>query len=119
MIKEPSSKRSLTRQRLITLVAILLLALLITLLILDSNGGGFRIFMISYAWALAICVSQWLGNSYIYQLLDKKYGWQEHLVKRAIFGSLAIIGYSALAYLVVQMIMTKLVLGALPENHPG
>lgn len=104
------------REFLITLVAMLLLALLITFLVFDSYGEGLRIFMISYAWAIAICVSQWLGNSYIYGLLDKRYSWQDHLVKRAIFGSLAIIIYSATAYVVVQVIMIKLVHGTLPEN---
>jgi len=101
---------------LITLAAMLLLALLITFLIFDSYGEGFRIFLISYGWAVAICVTQWLGNSYIYGLLDKRYSWQDHLLKRAIFGSLAIVVYSAMAYLVVQVIMFKLVYGALPEN---
>lgn len=101
---------------LFVLAAMLLLALAITILVFDSHGEGFRVFMISYAWSVAICVTQWLGNSYIYGLLDKKYSWQDHLLKRAIFGSLAIIVYSALAYLVVQVIMFKLVYGALPEN---
>ena len=104
------------RQFLIGLAATLLLALLITFFIFDSYGEGFRVFMISWGWSVAICVTQWLGNSYIYGLLDKRYSWQEHLLKRAIFGSLAIIIYSAIAYLVVQMIMFKLVYGALPEN---
>jgi sensor histidine kinase YesM len=98
------------------LVAMLVLALLITLLIFDSKGEGIKIFMTSYAWAVAICVTQWMGNSYIYGLLDKRYSWQDHLKKRAIYGSLALIGYSAFAYVVVQMIMFKLVYGALPEN---
>ena len=115
-MKASITKKFPVRHHLINLAAMLLLALLITVLIFDSKGEGFRIFMISYTWAVAICVSQSLGNSYIYRLLDKKYSWQEHLVKRAIFGSLAIIGYSAIAYLVVQMIMFMLVYGALPEN---
>jgi len=72
--------------------------------------------MLSYAWGVAICATQWLGNSYIYGLLDKKYSWQEHLVKRAIYGSLALIVYSASAFVLVQMIMYKLVTGSLPEN---
>jgi len=104
------------RQLLFTLFAMLLLALVITVLVFDSYGEGFRVFIISYGWAVAICVTQWLGNSYLYGLLDKRYSWQDHLLKRAILGSLAIIIYSASAYLVVQIIMFKLVYGALPEN---
>jgi two-component system LytT family sensor kinase len=110
------NKKQNRRQFWLTLVAMLVLALLITLLIFDSKGEGIKIFMISYAWAVAICVTQWTGNSYIYGLLDKRYSWQDHLKKRAIYGSLALIGYSAFAYVVVQMIMFKLVYGALPEN---
>ena len=110
------NKKQSRRQFWLTLVAMLVLALLITLLIFDSKGEGIKIFMTSYAWAVAICVTQWMGNSYIYGLLDKRYSWQDHLKKRAIYGSLALIGYSAFAYVVVQMIMFKLVYGALPEN---
>lgn len=110
------NKKQNRRPFWLTLVAILVLALLITLLIFDSKGEGIKIFMISYAWAVAICVTQWMGNSYIYGLLEKRYSWQDHLKKRAIYGSLALIGYSAFAYVVVQMIMFKLVYGALPEN---
>jgi LytS/YehU family sensor histidine kinase len=65
---------------------------------------------------VVICATQWLGNSYIYRLLDKKYSWHDHLLKRAIYGSLAIIVYSSTAYMVVQVIMFKLVVGSLPEN---
>ena len=116
MMKKFPLKQYSAKSFLFVLAAMLLLALAITILVFDSYGEGFRVFVISYAWSVAICVTQWLGNSYIYGLLDKKYSWQDHLLKRAIFGSLAIIVYSALAYLVVQVIMFKLVYGALPEN---
>jgi len=115
MKNEISTKKQKRRQFGLTFVAMLVLALLITLFVFDSNDG-FRIFIISFAWALTICVTQWLGNSYIYRLLDKRYSWQDQIGKRAIYGSLALIGYSAFAYLVVQVIMYKLVFGALPEN---
>jgi sensor histidine kinase YesM len=98
------------------LAAILLLALLITLLFFNNYDEGFREFIISYTWAVAICATQWLGNSYIFGLLDKKYSWQDHLVKRAIWGSLALIVYSATAFLLVQIVMYQLVVGSLPEN---
>jgi sensor histidine kinase YesM len=116
MEKAFSPKKQSARGFLITLAAMLLLALVITLFVFDSYGEGPRLFMLSYVWAVAICLTQWAGHSYIYGLLDKKYSWQDHLLKRGIFGTLAIIIYSALAYLVVQVIMIKLVHGALPEN---
>ncbi len=104
------------RRFLLNLAGMLVLALLITLLFFDGYDEGFREFAISYGWAVAICVTQWAGHSYIYGLLDRRYSWRDHQVKRAIFGSLAIIGYSVFAYLVVQIIMFWLVLGRLPEN---
>jgi len=99
-----------------TLIGIPVLALLITILFFHSYGDSFREFMIAYAWSLAICATQWLGNSFIYGLLDKKYSWEEHLVKRAILGSLALITYSATAFMLVQVIMYHIVVGSLPEN---
>jgi len=98
------------------LAGILGLALLITFLFFSNYEKGFRGFIVSYSWMVVICATQWLGNSYIYRLLDKKYSWKDHLLKRAIFGSLALIAYSATAYMVVQIIMFRLVVGSLPEN---
>lgn len=101
---------------LVNLAGILLLALLVTLTFFNSYDEGLVPFLISYGWALAISATQWLGNAYIYGLLDKKYSWHEHLVKRAILGSLALIGYSAFAYMLVQLIMFLVVQGGLPER---
>ena len=115
-LKVSSEKKRPLGNPLGVLGGILLLALLITLLFFHSFDESFKNFMISYAWSVAICASQWLGNSYIYGLLDKKYNWQDHLVKRAIWGSLALITYSAAAYMLVMVGMSKVVLGSLPEN---
>ena len=104
------------RQNLIIFIGMLILALVITLALYDSNRENFKYFAMSYVWALAICLTQWLGNSYFNGLLDKKYSWTKHLVKRTLYGTLAIIGYSVIAYLVVQAIMSFLYYGSLPEN---
>jgi hypothetical protein len=116
MISGSSFKPNSTRLLLVTLFGILLLALLITLIFFDSYYESIGTFMVSFVWAVAICATQWLGNSYIFALLDRKYSWTDHLVKRAIYGSLALIAYSATAYMLVQVIMYKVVLGSLPEN---
>jgi len=116
MMKGSFLFRYSAKRFLLTLTGMLVLALLITLLFFKGYNEGFREFGISYGWALVICVTQWVGNSYIYELLDRRYSWQNHPVKRAIYGSLAIIGYSAFAYLVVQIIMYWLILGTLPEK---
>jgi two-component system LytT family sensor kinase len=114
MTPAPVKKPALTY--LGTLAGILGLTLLITLLFFEGHDQGIKEFVLSFVWSLIICATQWLGNSYIYGLLDKKFSWQDHLVKRAIWGSLALIAYSATAFVVVQMIMYKLVMGSLPEN---
>ena len=115
MMKSPPEKKWQMGNPRGIIAGILALAMLITLLFFDDYNG-FGKFMVSYAWAVVICATQWLGNSYIYGLLDKKYSWKDHLVKRAIYGSLALIIYSATAYMVVQVIMIRLVVGSLPEN---
>jgi two-component system LytT family sensor kinase len=104
------------RPFLVNLAGILILALIVTLVFFNRYNEGLVQFLISYSWAFAISATQWLGNAYIYGLLDKKYSWHEHLVKRAILGSLALIGYSAFAYLVVQVMMFWVVQGGLPER---
>lgn len=116
MMKGPPIHRRKLGFHAITLIGIPTLALLITVLFFHSIGEGFLDFLLSFAWSLALCAALWLGNSFIYGLLDRKFSWEEHLVKRAIWGSLALITYSATAFMLVQMIMYKLVVGSLPEN---
>ena len=115
-MKESSIKNNRLGPHLGVLAGILALALLITFVFFSNYEKGFKGFIVSYSWMVVICATQWLGNSYIYRLLDKKYSWHDHLLKRAIYGSLAIIVYSSTAYMVVQVIMFKLVVGSLPEN---
>jgi sensor histidine kinase YesM len=115
-MKGPGIKNKSKTNHLVILGGIPGLALLITLLFFENYNDGFKEFILSYVWSLAICATLWLGNSYIYGLLDKRYSWQDHLVKRAIYGSLAIIVYSATAFMLVQIIMFKIVNGSLPEN---
>ncbi len=109
-------KKRRWRNQLGILAGILGLALLITLLFFKNYDKGAREFMLSYAWAAVISATQWLGHSYIFGLLDKKYSWKDHLLKRAIWGSLSLIIYSATAFLAVQVVMYLLIEGSLPEN---
>jgi sensor histidine kinase YesM len=104
------------RQRRITFIGLPILSLVITLLFFENYKDGFKYFLIAYGWSLAICATQWLGNSYFNRLLDKRYSWYDHLVKRSIYGSLTVIVYSVLAYLAVQFIMYRIVYGSLPDN---
>lgn len=116
MIKNTSDSSRRMSHYLKTLAGIMGLALLTTLFFFNENYEGFRDFIVIYIWGVVVVATQWLGHSYIYGLLDKKYSWQDHLVKRAIFQILAIIAYSATAYMVVMVIMYMIVVGSLPEN---
>jgi len=99
------------------LLANFLLAFIITIVVfkgLSQTTGKFGIYLI---WAFVISITQWSGHSYIYGKLDQKISWRENSLKRAIIGSLAIIVYAVIAYLVVQVIMYLIVYGKLPENQ--
>lgn len=116
MIKNPISRNSRRGQNLRVLAGILGLALVAALFFFNYAYESFKEFIVTYIWAIVIVATQWLGNSYFHDLLDKKYRWQDHLIKRAIIQSLVIIVYSATAYMVVMVLMYKIVVGSLPEN---
>ncbi len=105
-----------TRKILGFLSANLLLALVVTMLLFKGFSGSVSHFLTSLVWNFVICITLWLGHGYIHNWLDKKYSWQEHLMKRAIFNSLAIIVYAVFAYLIVSLFMVRIVYGGFPEN---
>lgn len=94
----------------------LLLALIITVVVFKGFSGSLSHFLTSMIWGFVISITQWLGHGYIYDWLDKKYSWEEHLIKRAIFNSMAIILYAVFAYLIVSLLMVRIVYGRFPEN---
>ncbi len=98
-------------------VANLVLSLVITIVFFNGMSQKPGDFFIYLTWAFVISFTQWTGHSYIYHRLDKKISWRENSVKRAIVGSIAIIVYAVVAYLVVQVTMYLIVYGKLPENH--
>ena len=109
-----SRKKSMTVIRFV--LANLGLAIIISLLFFKGFSGSFSNFLASVAWGFVICATQWLGHSYIYDRLDRKYSWQNHLIKRALINSLAIIVYAVFAYLIVSLIMVGIIYGEFPEN---
>ena len=110
------SRRSCIIHYFWTLAGILALSLVATLVFFNARFESIGDFMLIFGWSVVLCATLWLGNSYIYGLLDKKFPWEDHLLKRAIWGSLALIAYSATAYMVVQVVMHKLIFGSLPED---
>jgi sensor histidine kinase YesM len=115
-MKKRELKTSHLRYHLVEWIGILVLAVVVTLIFFQNYDAGLREFLLSYAWSLVLTATLWIGNSRIYQMLDKKFSWEDHLLKRAVLGSLALILYSATAYMLVQVIMFMLVEGSLPDN---
>lgn len=93
----------------------MLISIVIMLAFMDNPFSSARLFFIAYSWALAICVTQWLGHSYIFHRLDKRISWIEKPVTRAILGLIALIIYSAIAFYVIQFLFFYLVQGRLPD----
>ena len=89
----------------------MVLALIIAFVSYNASTKSMEALLITYAWSFAICYTQWIGHSYFFNLLDKKFSWQEHPRKRAIYGSLAIIVYAVFAYIAVSMLMARIVYG--------
>ncbi|MEN8203939.1 MAG: histidine kinase [Bacteroidota bacterium] len=98
------------------LIGSMVLALIVSAFTYNYSAKSLEAFLITYAWALAVCYTQWIGHTYFFNLLDKKFSWQKQPIKRAFYGSLAIIIYAVIAYVVVTLIMTWLVYGELPED---
>jgi len=97
----------------------MILALLILVFSYSSATESLKAFLISYGWSLAICYTQWIGHTFFFNLLDKRFSWQKEPRKRAIYGSLAIIVYAVVAYVFVNVFMTWIVFGELPEDSIG
>ncbi len=93
-----------------------LLAIIFTGVVLVDRESNLRVILISFAWAFAIASTQWLGHSYFFTLLDRKYPWRLVPRKRSIIGFFTIILYAVLAYSLVSLLMSRIVYGEFPEN---
>jgi two-component system, LytTR family, sensor kinase len=97
------------------ILANLLLSLVIMFAFMNNPLQSASTFFIALGWAFAICSTQWLGHGYIFHYLDKKISWIEQPVKRAIWGLVALVIYSAVAFFFIQMLFYYLVNGTLPN----
>ncbi len=97
-------------------LANMVLAFIISVVYTDGLSGTLKDFLQSMIWGFVISITQWLGHSYFHNRLDKKYSWQDQLIKRAIFNSLAIVLYAVFAYLIVSILILRIVYGGYPDN---
>ena len=87
--------------------------------ILFSNGAALKnplSFLIATTWSLVVWVTQWYGNEYIFETIDKRISWLEQPVKRLSLGFIALVVYSASAIILVNLVFTFIVFGGIPEN---
>ncbi len=60
-----------------------------------------RVFVFATLWSATIWLTQWFGNGYLTNFLDKKVSWIEKPLLRLILGIVVLSTYSSLAILVV------------------
>lgn len=65
-------------------------------------------FLIATLWSIVIWVTQWYGNESIVLKLDYKIPWLDYPIKRLIIGFFAVVLYSGIAIIVVNLIFTSI-----------
>lgn len=71
-----------------------------------------KVFLIGFLWNWVIWITQWLGNGYVANLLNKKISWIKKPLLRAIAGVVCLVVYSVIAFIGVQVVMNYFVNGA-------
>lgn len=97
------------------LLANVILALIIMIAFMGFPFESFNQFLLTFTWSFAICATLWLGHLLIFEYLDKKISWLEKPIKRAIVGLVALVIYSAVAFMFIQSLFFYLVKGTLPH----
>lgn len=102
----------------LTLLQFILVNLLFSLIVLavffrDAFSSG-EAFLISLAWATAICTTQWLGPATIIHILDKKLKWTEKPWLRMVLELFLLVLWSVTAFILVQLTMYWLILDMAP-----
>ncbi len=87
------------------ILANLILTFLVIVFFFNKAFYSVDVFVRSYLWGLSICVTQWSGIVYITHRIDQRIPILKYPKKRIIWGLLAMVLYSVLAYLIIQIIM--------------
>lgn len=101
------------------ILANMVFALIIMFAFMGTEYNSVNHFLIAFSWSFAICATQWLGHGYIFAYLDKKISWIEQPVKRAIWGLVSLVIYSAIAFYIIQILLYFIVNGKLPDITPA
>lgn len=94
------------------ILANLILTFIILIFFFNEAFSSLDVFVRSYLWGLSICVTQWSGVVYIIYYLDKKIPILIYPWKRIIVGLIAMVLYSSIAYISVQMLILWIINGS-------
>jgi two-component system LytT family sensor kinase len=80
----------------------------------DGPYDSFKFTAMALVWSFAIWFTQIFGHTLVFQLLDKKFSWQEQPLLRGIVGVFSIIIYASVAFIGVQILMELIYFQSLP-----
>lgn len=87
------------------IIAMMVLNTIFLSIFWTSAFDSWTSFGIGLVWGTSIWFTQSVGNSSIFEFLDKTHPWKNGLLKRAFLTIISVGTYSAFAYLVVQTLM--------------
>ena len=76
-----------------------------------------EVFVFSFLWGLAICITQWSGNVYITHRINTLIPILKYPAKRVIVGIFALVFYSVTAYIFIQILMRWIINGELSFQY--
>ena len=93
------------------ILANLVLTFLVITFFFNRAFISMDVFVRSFLWGLSICVTQWSGIVYITYRIDQKIPILKHPTKRIVLGLLAMVSYSIVAYISIQILMLWIING--------
>jgi len=99
----------------------LILALVVSAIFAIFFSGGHALkspinFLIAILWSMAIWLTQWYGNSFVYHVVDDRISWLKQPVKKIVVLFFSVAAFSSFAIIVVNLTLTYLVFGGVPDN---
>jgi two-component system, LytTR family, sensor kinase len=94
----------------------MLLAFVILLLFMSRAFSSTGNFMVFYAWAILICITQWTSLTYVHHLIDQRIRWIEKPITRSLLGIVTLVLDSVVVFAIVQFGMMYLVYRLRPTD---
>lgn len=97
-------------------LGVFVLNAIFTPLMWNGPYDSFRFTAIALIWGYGIWLTQILGHTLLFQLLDKVFSWQKQPLLRGVVGVVSMVVYAGLAYISVQIIMELVFFQRWPEE---